>query len=429
MDFTKLACKTDDDVVFSIDVEAGADEVDELISSFRRVFAKSRGLDVEQPNWEESLDARYPGASLREQMRDYVLNRMTAEALDALQIESFATPGTLCETYPEAGEPFGFSIRVVTRPKLTLSSLEPVHIAPFEAEVEEADIQDQLDYVASQFARFVDSPDECVQDGDFVTADTDILVNKRQIEGLSGPQRVIEIRRGLIPDELYDMLIGMKVGDMRKTKFTLPAGRSSFGLVDKYRAEAAIHRIQRKETPVLDDAFIAEHLPEYGDLAGLRASIVADLEKYLQDVKEQRLVFDARNALAARLQGTIPDDLYEDAKESLYRNTVEHIEQEHGSLDAYLQEHGIEKDAFNMNIFMQASEILKQNLALDCLADGLELGVSDAEIADARREMGGALASLSDDEFETRGYKKKLASHLKRKKAADWLMDTLIEDG
>ena len=97
-------------------------------------------------------------------------------------------------------------------------------------------------------------------------------------------------------------------------------------------------------------------------------------------------------------------------------------------LEEYCEDHGITQDAFNLNTFMQASEYLRQNLALDVLARELGLEETEKDVAAAKRQLSGDLAHLSDEEFRERGFRRSLGEHIRREKALKWLMDTMAID-
>ncbi len=81
-----------------------------------------------------------------------------------------------------------------------------------------------------------------------------------------------------------------------------------------------------------------------------------------------------------------------------------------------------------MNVFLQSSEFLRQNLALDALAEARAIEVTDADIAEAKAGLPGAMAQLSDEDFEKRGFKASLSERIRRDKALQWLLETVIVD-
>ena len=190
-----------------------------------------------------------------------------------------------------------------------------------------------------------------------------------------------------------------------------------------------MYEVQKRVVPVVDDEWVERVLPQFGNLEGFRARIRADLEQQKEKVEQQELVFRVRSALEKRLVGTIPDEMYQEAKESLMASTLSSIDAKGMTLEEYCDEHGTTKDAFNMNVFMQAAETLRQNLALDALARKRGIAETCDEIAEAKAALPQTLATLPDEEFERRGYRASLGESIRRKKALSWLMETMIVEG
>ncbi len=117
--------------------------------------------------------------------------------------------------------------------------------------------------------------------------------------------------------------------------------------------------------------------------------------------------------------------MYEEAKESLMLSVLEQIESRGIILEKYCEDHGLENDAFNMNMFMQAAEFLRQNLALDVLAKEKGFVETKQDIDLARKSISSAISTLTDEEFIERGLYKSLAEQIRRDKAMKWLLNNV----
>ncbi len=232
------------------------------------------------------------------------------------------------------------------------------------------------------------------------------------------------MRTGLLPEGFIEGVLGMKPEDIRKVSFTVPTPQGE----DTYQADVRLWEIQERVVPTIDDAWVAENLPQFGTVAGFRDYIRQDLESQKALVEQQDFVYRVRSALEKRLEGFIPDEMYQQAKDSLMASTMQKLENEGSDLDKYLEEHDMSKDAFTMNVFLQSSEFLRQNLALDALAEARAIEVTDADIAEAKAGLPGAMAQLSDEDFEKRGFKASLSERIRRDKALQWLLETVIVD-
>ena len=351
-----------------LDVVAGAADVASCMDEFYACMARVRRVEETQPEARlRALEGLVGAQDLAEACRDFVLNRFTAAAVRRLGLDTVLAPGVHADDVPRKGEDFSFAVSVTPRPALSLSSIGPVHVKRFRAQVEEADIQEQLAYAAERFATLVPADHDVLQEGDWALVDVDMMREGKRAKDLSGVRRSVEFARGLVPEGLLEGVLGMRAGEMRKVEFSVgPA--SGDAPVERYKADVTLRQVQRRLVPAIDDAWVAENLPQFETLEGFRRSIAADLEAQSARVERQDRVRQVRSALAARLEGSVPDEMYQQAKESLVAQTCAALEAQGKSLDAYLEEHGTTQAAFNVNAFLQASEYLRQNLALDVLA-------------------------------------------------------------
>lgn len=426
VEFVKLESATKDDGQrIEIAVVAPADAVSSAIAEFYELMAKVRHIEIaDREELKAQLVALVGEGPFLDALRDFVLNRMTAAAMRQVNVDTVLAPGVHAEGDPVEGEDYAFTINVTPRPQVTLTSVDPVHISPSSIAVEEADIDEQIAYTANQFAHLTRAAHEELCDGDFAVMDIDMLKNGHLDKKLSGVRRPVEVRTGLLPEGFIEGVLGMKPEDIRKISFTVATPQGE----DTYQADVRLWEIQERVVPTIDDAWVAENLPQFGTVAGFRDYIRQDLKSQKALVEQQDFVYQVRSALEKRLEGFIPDEMYQQAKDSLMASTMQKLENEGSDLDKYLEEHDMSKDAFTMNVFLQASEFLRQNLALDALAEARAIEVTDADIAEAKAGLPGAMAKLSDEDFEKRGFKASLSERIRRDKALKWLLETVIVD-
>ena len=431
-DFAKLECEPKDNGQrIEVSIVVAADKVTPVISEFYCLLARVKGLSFsDAADARQKLEAAIGIPDLDEACRDFVVNKFTTAAVRALAIDTVLTPGVHVEEFPREGSDFSFVANLTPRPELSLSSTDPVHVSESTVEVEERDIDAQVAFTANQFASLQRIDRAVLQEGDFALMDVDMICNRKVCKDLSGMKRVVEVRRGLLPGALIDALVGMKAGEMRKVSFDLvPTDPDKApGDLDHYVADVRLWEIQEKVLPEVTDEWIVENLPQFESVAGFREYIRSDLEGQKARVEQQERVRKVRSALEKRLMGSIPDEMYEQSKESLLESTMRKLEASGKTLDAYCEEHGIGKDAFNMNVFMQASEYLRQNLALDVLAKEKGFRETDEDVQRAKAALPLAVASLSDEQFAERGFRKSLGEQIRREKAMAWLMETAVSE-
>lgn len=446
IDFIKLdSAEEDKGQRIELDVVVGAADVAACMGDFYSLMARVKRVSLPNTACGEeqarALEELVGAQVLAEACRDFVLNRFTTAAVRQLDLDTVLAPGVHADDFPTRGKDFAFTVSVTPRPRLSLSSIEPVCVKRRVICVEEADIQEQLAYTAEQFASLVPADHDDVQEGDWVHMDVDMTKSGKRLKDLSGVRRSIQLEKGLVPAGFLAGVLGMRPGDMRKVEFSVPAAEApaaetsadaaafaSVAAADHYKADVTLHQVQKRIVPEIDDEWVAGNLPQFETLEGFRQSIRRDLEEQKARVEQQDLVYRVRAALAERLQGALPDEMYQQAKESLITQTMRTLEAQGKTLEEYLEEHEMTQDAFNTNVFLQASDYLRQNLALDALAQELGLQESEEEVKRAKSQLANGLAQLSDEEFAKRGFRKSLGEHIRREKALAWAMETMIEE-
>lgn len=426
--FTKLVAEEKDGGQrIEVAIEVDAARVDVLLDEFYRLMARVKGVDAEtsdRSSLVSSLEEALGVHEVQAASRDYLLNRLTTEAVRELGVDTVLAPGVHADDPPSFGRPFSFAANLTPRPELSLLDAGPVRVQRLAVAVEEHDIDAQIAFSAQQCAEFQRADHEDVRKGDFALMDVDMLKNGEPCKSLSGLRRRVEVSEGLVPSGFVDNVCGMAAGEERAFAFDVDGGNADGG-PDRYEASVRLYEVQQRVVPVIDDEWVERVLPQFGDLEGFRAHIRADLERQREKVEQQELVLRARSALEKRLVGTIPDEMYQEAKDSLMASTLDSIGAKGMTLEEYCDEHGTTRDAFTMHVFMQAAETLRQNLALDALARERGIVETDGEIAQAKAALPQALAKLSDEEFERRGYRASLGESIRRKKALSWLLETM----
>lgn len=431
-------------------VTVAASEVDAAIEEFHSAYAAAHGGVAGSDGAQASSAVGDGGDSSEiEKLRtEYVLNRLTTAILAQQSMRPVLTPRVHAEDAPQPGTSFSFEINVVLYPELTLSSVEPVTVSLRHIEVEESDIRGQLAYVARQFAAYEADVPRPVGPGDVVRADVEATRNGRPARDLSGDGRLIEVRRGLLPEALVDGVLGMNVGESRSFQFDLPregggpaepsrgsgeasdrrvADSGSTAGADRFAVQVTIRDQMHEVLPEIDDAWVERTLPDFGSLERLREHIRRDLESQRAALEQKERVFELRAALAKRLQGTIPDALYEFSSDRMFKHFEKGLAEKGQSLNEYLAEEQMSLEHFQMTIFVQASEYLRQNLALDALtaARGIEIDEQDIE-AMKRRILPADYLSRSASELEASGFLHVIQEEARRQKAFEWLAETAI---
>lgn len=423
-----VAEKRDEGQRIELEVVVDAARVDAALYEFNALMAQVRGIEAaeeEHPSLETRLKGELGAEEFEAASRDFLLNRFTMEAVRELGIDTVLTPGVHAENPPRHGEDFSFAASVTPRPLLSLTDVGPVRVSRPVITVEEADIDAHIAYAAQQCAEYRQADHADLRESDFALMDVELLKNGELCKNLSGLRCRLEVAGGLVPEGFIEGVRGMVAGEERAFSFVV----SNVGVQDEhYEVTVKLHEVQERVVPDIDDRWVARMLPAFGDVAGFRAQVREDLEQQKKRVEKQEFVYQVRSAVAQRLVGVIPDEMYQEAKDSLMEVTLARISEQGGTLEGYCEEHGTTKEAFTVQVFVQAAETLRQNLALDVLARERGITETKEELAHAKKALSPAVARLSEKEFEQRGFKAALSEGIRRQKALSWLMETAIRE-
>jgi trigger factor len=310
---------------------------------------------------------------------------------------------------PEEGEGFRFTATVAVVPKPGLADWKELEVGVPEAEVPEELVDAELDAVRGTVAEL--SP----VDGRPATAG-DVVVLDMEGDEIGATQRdyVVEVGRGRLVDEIEVALVGMSAGESKDVEFEL---------ADDSKANVAVtvKDVQEKVLPPLDDD-LAKAASEFETLAELRADIEAQLREQLEGELELKLRQDAVDALVEASTFDSIEPMVERRTAELATGFVRSLERRGLPLETYLAMTGQGQDELIVRLRAEAEQALKRELALEAVADQLELQVADDEIEQLVRneaeEVGEDPEKLLVGARESAGFEQ-LRSDLRMRRALD----------
>lgn len=178
-------------------------------------------------------------------------------------------------------------------------------------------------------------------------------------------------------------------------------------------------------------AQLAAEDPDYAEAAAdaevaddVRNQVRSALEKEAEHQSNLDLSVVVDAMLASRLQGKIPDELYESAANSVYANLLGNLNQQGKTLSQFASEQGLDKNQIRMQVAMQAKSIVVQGLALDKLFD-MKIGkLEDQDIEDAYRSFAPGNEEEAKRQFEESGRLYAVREVARRLAAHRWLLET-----
>lgn len=203
-------------------------------------------------------------------------------------------------------------ITTAIRPEYKMGKYVGLDIQKFDAEVKDAEIDEEVQKALDSRARLVEV-DRPVKDGDTVILDFSGSVDGEKFEGGTAEKQTLTIGSGQFIPGFEEQLVGLNKGDEKDINVKFPkeyqeplAGKDAVFAIK-------IHEIKEKELPKLDDEFVKDISEELNTVAEWKESI----KKTLAEKKEQQSENDFANKIMEEILKTtemeLPDCMIEEA--------------------------------------------------------------------------------------------------------------------
>ena len=256
-------------------------------------------------------------------------------------------------------EKLSFTVEVDVRPEVNLPDFSTITISVDDADVTEADIDEQVEALRARFGT-LNTVERAAATGDFVTIDLVARIDGEEVEGGTASGMSYEVGSNRMIDGLDEALVGLKAGDVKVFETQL------VGMEDgkKGDVEVTVSVVKERELPPLDDAFAAL-ASEFDTLEELRA----DFRERLGRVKKLEQGAQARDRLVEKLLSDIEIPVPEDFV------TAE--------VDGHLQGEGrMEDGVHRAEVEEQVRSSLKSDFLLDAVVKAESVEVTEIELTE-----------------------------------------------
>lgn len=411
-----------------ISAKVSSAAVKDQLSDFYEVVAPHQGLKADA-SWDD-VDAaamQSMGADrYRELRRDFVVNRLVSEALATCGVVPALTPRIHAVDYPEPYADYSFEVSIVERPRLVLTSCEPVEIETDDAEVTDALIDARIAEFLEAHAEYsVDVP-RPVAYGDCVRVDMATLREGKTVPRLTGKSMILELAKGAMPESFVEGFVGTKVGETRVVDYAVRRPQAlAADDVDGYTATVTVVEQLKKAVPKLTDEWVDENVESASSVADLRKGVARGLEVEVAQFNRDTHARLANIELAKRLQGIIPEEFYQVSRTALANKLERELSEKGQTLDDYLEQEHMNEEELSMQTFIQSAENLRQGFALEALFDGRGMSLSDEDLEYACEQAFGK-ETYDRALLERTGRFSLVESSAKRMVALNWLADTAV---
>ena len=256
-------------------------------------------------------------------------------------------------------EKLDFTVEVSVRPEVTLPDFSKITVTVDNAEVTDADLDEQIDELRARFGT-LHTVERATKSGDFVTVDLTARIDDAEVDGGKANDISYEVGSNRMIDGLDEALVGMSAGDT-KTFTTQLVGQKDD---EKGDVEIALKVVKERELPAVDDAF-AKLASEFDTVAELKA----DFTERLARIKKLEQGAQARDLLVEKLLADltieVPDDL-------VLEEVNSHLEGE-GRLEDAVHRAEVDKEV---------RDGIKSEFLLDSIVKAEDVQITEVELTD-----------------------------------------------
>jgi len=419
-----------------ITVTHSAEEVREAVADAYGRIARKVKLPGFRPGKAPRpiIDTQVGRDSVLAEALEELIERSYPKALDEHRLRPMGRPDTGELSQLAEDEDYAYTAEVDVRPELALSSIEGLQAAVPPSKTTDAEIDAQIDYLRDRFASLDVVEDRGVADGDYALLSFTGTVDGQPAEDLTVDKYLYEVGRGIMPHQFDEGLMGAKTGASVHIEFEVPETAANTDYVGKPAAfDVEVHEIKAKKLPEANDE-LAATVAGFETITELREDIRTKLDENKATAHGRLVERGAREALSARLEGDVPDQLVEARTGSMTEEFFDSLREQGMSIEDYTESTGVSAEQIHGDVSREAALRVRDELALEALfrQAGLEYSEEDLErevesIATAEKVP---VARMRERLVDT-GVIAYLRERLVHRAATRWLMDNveIIEEG
>jgi trigger factor len=322
------------------------------------------------------IDQRFGRAMVLDEAVNEALPEFYSKAVEENSIHVLGRPEVDVTSF-EDGEQLTFTAEVDVRPEFDLPEYRGLEVTVDDAEVSDADVDEQLEGLRARFA-VLKGVDRAAAHGDFVSIDLSATVAGEAFEDLSAKGLSYEIGQGSLLDGLDEGATGLAAGESATFSTALVGGDHAG---EQAEVTVTVNSVKERELPALDDDF-AQTASEFDTLDELRA----DLRTRLERVKSMEQGVQARDraleALLAKVDLSLPEGVVQAEIEGRQHTLSHQLEQAGMSMEDFLAAEGLSQEDFDADIDKRTREALAAQFVLDKIVEKEQLSVNEQELTE-----------------------------------------------
>ena len=317
------------------------------------------------------------GAVLQEAVNE-ALPQLYSDAAREHELQPLGQPDIDITNLDDSADgSLSFTAEVDVRPEITLPELDSIAVTVDDAEVSDADVDEQLAELRDRFGtlKSVERPAEA---GDYLSLDLTTTVDGTEIEGGGAKGLSYVVGSGDLVDGLDDAVTGKSADETATFTTTLQQGEQAGKDAE---VTATVKSVKVKELPELDDEF-AQLASEFDTVDELRS----DLRTRLGRVRILEQGAQARDKLLEQLIDAVdfpvPESALKAEVDAREHDVVHSLGHDDTLFDRYLETQGKTREEFQAELRDAAEKTVRAQFILDAVASRTDVQIGDGELTE-----------------------------------------------
>ena len=280
------------------------------------------------------------------------------------------------------GDPFDFNVvsmtlteganvtcKVYVKPEVSIEGYKGIEAPKADAEVTDEEVDEEIEKVREDNARFVEVDGRAAADGDIVTIDYLGKLDGEPFDGGSAEDFDLTLGSGMFIPGFEEQVVGHEIGESFVINVSFPDDYGNNDLAGKaVTFDITIKAIKVKELDALDDEF-AKDVSEFDTFDEYKA----DVRKSIAEKKQEKADSDFKNAvleaLAEKLEvEAIPQPMIDAAVADIMNDLDYNLRMNGTSLENYMRITGMSEESFRSVYADRAEKNVRLTLALEKIA-------------------------------------------------------------
>lgn len=270
-----------------------------------------------------NLIKKMHGPALERQALDTAVREGVQSLLSEKQLRPAMQPAVELDEAYEPGKDAEVKVTLEVLPEVPTPQIEALKLERLTVEVPEAQVDQQLNMLASQQKSYDPAPEgHAAATGDLVVMDFVGKVGGVAFEGGTGEGMSVEIGSGRLIPGFEDQLVGVKAGEERVLNVTFPADYN----VENLKGKDATFEVKVTEVKIAKETVVDEDFAKSLGLEGLeqlRGLMKGQVEQELNNLTRTHMKRKLLDQLAASHDFPVPPSMVEAEFEQIWRQ-LEH---------------------------------------------------------------------------------------------------------